>query len=395
MRRWPRLKNRDRHGPDPLPARLLRPTVLVVLAHDQDVSTWRQRHARGEVLDQTPYGYDRADRFFDLRWAVSAQEGTLGRKVRVRIATWAGFDLVHVWRNRALVREADLIWTHTEREHLAVAAIQMATVRRRRVPVLAQSVWLWDEWPNLGRARRTMTAALLRRQPIELVLSRVNLAISQTAVPGRRVELAPFGSAGLPGVGVEESDQVRHGPPTVLAIGNDRHRDWPLLAAVAERMPDVQFRVASSSAAARRVSWPENVTLASARSGQELAELYRSSWAVAVVVTENAHASGITTVIEAAGARRPLVATDAGGLADYAPKETALVRSGDALDLERALRAALRGQVRPAAPGSMTTMGLTQGDYVSRYVLVSWWLLGQHDWDPDISRFEQVDLFSS
>lgn len=355
-----------------------RPKVVVALSYDQDAVRWRDRHARGEVLDATPYGYHRAADAFDLRWTVSHAEGRLAGRIRRALAARLGFDVVHVWRNRALLRRADAIWTHTEREHLAIAAV----LGRRAPPVLAQSVWLWDAWPGWGRARRRLVAALLRRHPIEVVHSEVNLVDARAAVAGRRVELLPFGTQALPSVRGDRPVE----PPVVVSVGNDADRDWPLLAAAAERLPELSFRVISSSRAARDVRWPPNAERIASVTRASLTAAMREATCVVVPVRPNRHASGTTSCIEALGAGRPMVVSRAGGLARYVEGAARLVPPGDADALTSAIRAAADGRVEAPAPGEDRARGLTQADYVERYVRVTRWLLGA-DWDPAISRF--------
>lgn len=367
------------------------PRVGVIVAFDQDVVRWRERHARGETLDVTPYGYDRAEPHVRLAWGRSHTESTRMRRIRVALAGRLGFDLVHVWRNRRLIREADVIWTHTEREHLAVAALQVFVPRRRRVPVIAQSVWLWDAWSQWGPLRRRCVASLLRTHAIEVTHSRINRDISRAAVPGRRVELLPFGSAALP-------TAVQTAPPgaapLVLAVGNDIDRDWALLAEAARILPDARFRVASSSRRARETAWPSNVEVSPAGSRAALAELYAAASVIAVPLRENRHASGLTVCIEALGAARPLVVTAAGGIEDYVRGNARTVTVGDRDELVGALRSALAGEVS-ANRDAVAERGLTQRDYVNRYLQVTAWALGRQDWDAVVSAFAPVSAPTS
>lgn len=358
-----------------------RQRVVVALSYDQDVVRWRERHARGEVLDPTPYGYQRAEDRFAMRWTRSHPESSHVARIRRGLAARLGFDAVHIWRNRALLRDADAVWTHTEREHLAVAAV----LGRSGPPVLAQSVWLWDAWPGYGVIRRRFVAQLLRRHPIEVVHSEVNLGDSRRAVPGRRVELVPFGSEGLPSVRDAAPDE----PPMVLAIGNDVDRDWQLLAEVAGRLPAVRFRVVSGSRAARQVEWPANVERVTSATRASLATSMREASVVAVPVRRNRHASGTTSCIEALGAGRPLVVSAAGGLDAYVAGAARLVEPGDAAALEAAVRDALAGRVAAPAERAAESRGLTQADYVERYARLTQWLLGGA-WDDAVSRFERI-----
>jgi len=361
--------------------------VAVLLGHDQDVRAWRRRHARGEVVEPTPYGYDLAGTVFEMRWADTAAERPVVRRIRERfVRTW-GFDLIHVWRNRRLVRWADVVWTHTEREHLAVAALQALRIRRR-TPVLAQSVWLWDRWPHLGRPQRALVRLLLRRHAVECTHSRENLAFSLQQVPGRRVILLPFGTTVPSGAGPErEASRAR---PLVLALGNDADRDWDLMRQVAEAMPDLDFRIASSRRSVRALPWPANAVCEPARSQGEIADLYRAATVVAVPLKANRHASGATTCVEATGAGRALVVTDTGGIADYVPAGTPLVAVGDHRGWIGALRAVVDDP--PAVdPGFVRSHGLTQRDYVGRYVAVTRELLGRNSPDERIGAFDSAE----
>lgn len=362
-----------------------RPTVAILLHPDQDPVVWAERHARAQTLDRTPYGYERAADEFDLVWGRAQPETRFGRALRRRTLRWLGFDLLHAWRNRRIVLRADVIWTHTEREHLAIAAIQFFRPPRRRVPVVAQSVWLWDAWTGYGALRRRLVAALLRTHPVELVHSRLNLADSLAAVPGRRVLLVPFGSADA---GVEgPAEAVRADRPLVLAVGNDRDRDWALLADVARGLPEADFRIASSSRAARELAWPSNAVVAPATTVHELRDLYLSAAAVTIPLRPNRHASGATVCVEALASGARIVATRAGGLDDYLGGEGRLVAPGDVAGFAAAVREAVREEAPTTERNSHVRLGLTQVDYVARYAAVTRAILGTADWDPAVSRF--------
>ena len=368
------------------------PHVVVVLSADQDAVQWRQRHARGETLDETPYGYERAEPLVRLSWTHTSPESGRARRRRRAIAGRLGFDMVHVWRNRRLIRSADAIWTHTEREHLAVALLQLFVRRGRRVPVLAQSVWLWDAWAEWGAVRRRLVAALLRTHTIELVHSRVNRDISRQSVTGRVVELIPFGSAtSAPPMAQQDAGAES----LVLAVGNDADRDWAVLAEAAARLPHARFRVASSSPRAGAVEWPANVTVRPAATRIELIDLYAAASVVVVPLKENRHASGATACIEAISAGRPLVVTAAGGVDDYVRDEARLVEIGDAEGLASALADALAGRVTAPSADAAERRGITQRDYVNRYLLVTAWILGRQEWDAAVSEFASVSAPSS
>ena len=236
-------------------------------------------------------------------------------------------------------------------------------------------MWLWDDWPSLGSIRRRLTAFLLRRQQVEVLHSRVNREIAVREVPGRHVIQLPFGTATSTPTTVTAREGTSD-PPTVLSVGNDRHRDWALLSEVACDLPQVRFRVMSASARARAQRWPSNVQVAPAASRKELEEAYRSCAALVLPLLANAHASASTTLIEGMSAGCRVVVTDVGGISDYAAPEVVLVPPADAPALRRAVCASLDGRVSHVNPGAVSRLGLTQADYVARYILVTEWLLG-------------------
>ena len=359
-----------------------RPRVTVLLGYEQDPVSWRQRHAAGETLDETPYGYELAREWCDLTWARSHDESALSGRVRRRIAAMLGYDLVHAWRNRGVLREADVVWTHTEREHLAVAALPF----RRRPRVIAQSVWLWDGWPEFSRRRRRRVARLLGRHSVEVTLSPENARISERAVPGRSVAFIPFGTRVT-----TELNHTAHPEtgPLVLAPGNDVHRDWVLLREVAVQLPRIRFRVATRRPAALDLDWPPNADVGPATVDQ-LRQLYAECSVVAVPLRANSHASGVTVCLEALGAGRPLVATDAGGLVAYLEGSATLVPESDVAGFASAVSEAV---ARKAPPPNdiLARRGLTQHDYVWRFVRLTRALI-QGTWDDAITAVRPVPM---
>lgn len=126
------------------------PRVAVILRHGQSAESWSARYRDGRTWDETAYGYHLAGSVTRMRWSRDYGENRTQNAMRRATRRVLGFDLVHAWRNRALLRWADVVLTHTEREHLAVATVGLLT--RTRPPVrVAQSVWLWDTWTPWDR----------------------------------------------------------------------------------------------------------------------------------------------------------------------------------------------------------------------------------------------------
>lgn len=363
------------------------PRVAVIVRYGLDAQTWRTRHAQGNVVDETPYAYHVAEKWFDLQWSVDHGEGRVGRTLRRLISRIAGFDVVHVWKNRAIIRAADAVWTHTEREHLGVALLKSMRPRHYGAMTIAQSVWLWDQWPTLGRVRAAAFRRLLRRHDVEIVLSRANAHASRTTVPGRTVLRVPFGTHRARPRASEDPLPV---PPRVLAIGNDRHRDWELLLESARELPELEFSVISLSKDVVSMAWPSNVRLRSMTQGNILDEAYREASVLAIPLAPNLHASGCTVAIEAISAGVQIVASDVGGIDEYVADSGALlVDVADRPGFVRALREAVT-QPTPAGSDLARERGLTEVDYIRRLALVTFSLVHGVEIDPAVERFAPV-----
>ncbi len=111
--------------------------------------------------------------------------------LRLGLRVVTGFDLLHAFRQRRALRAADVIWTHTESQFLAVAAVLAFAPRRPRI--LGQSVWLFDRWPRLNPLHRLLYRRLIRMVDVLTVHSSDNLAVARALFPDKRVLCVPFG----------------------------------------------------------------------------------------------------------------------------------------------------------------------------------------------------------
>lgn len=359
--------------------------VAILLNHGQDPCAWGERYLAGDAIDSTPYGYGLAEEWFDLTWAKSHQESRRVRRWRIALAGRLGFDVVHAWRNRGVLFSADVVWTHTEVEHLALSLLQRLVPSYRHTHVLAQTIWLWDRWPELNWIKCRLYAWLLRRQAVECVHSPMNLAASRVSVPGRRVVLVPFGTHGL-----EELLSFVHEDATacdVVAPGNDRHRDWCTLAEVARRRPNLRFHVAADSAKVRGVSWPENAHVSRVADSTAYAALLARAGVCVLALEPNLHASGMTTALEAASVATPVVVAGDGGLRTILGRGPRFVHGGDPDALAAAIDAELCAgpESEPSIP-EVANRGLTQRDYVTRYALITDMLCRDRPWDDRVSH---------
>ena len=308
--------------------------IYVHLAYGYDARAWKRRWQSGELIgfnDPSPYGYGHAHSPTSrLAFSVDHPETTIGRLVRGGLRLALGFDIVHAWRNRAALPEADVVWTHTESQHLAVAALFKTMPKARRPKLLAQSVWLMDRWDGFGVVRKAFYHWLIAEAGILTFHSPLNRDKAQALFPGKWCEILPFGVCTalkqVPTAAKRAPGDIR-----IFALGNDRHRDWAtLLAAFADR-PGLTLKIASGSLPPKWVAGFDNVEIVRPARNADLLDLYRWADVVALSLQDNLHASGATVLQEAVLAGRPAVCTRTGGLDTYfSDEEVTFVPVNDA-----------------------------------------------------------------
>ncbi|WP_323119931.1 glycosyltransferase [Burkholderia alba] len=361
--------------------------VHVHLFHGADPRTYRPGENIGCL-----YGYHHAESDeFALTYSRDAREGRLASLVRRGLKAVLGFDLLHAWRNRAALLASDVIWTHTEHEHLAAALVlRLAGARGARPLLLAQSVWLLDKWPGYGLPRRWLYRKLIARADVLTTLARDNAALCRRYLQRDAVQVY---------YGLNTQDfpvcapcaWTPHRPLRIAAIGNDRDRDWKTFVAAFGNDARYDVRLATRRRIPRALHAP-NVAIAPASGIVRQRELYDWADLIVVPLRPNHHASGITVMLEAAAVGKPMIVTDVGGLRDYFPRGTAtyvppfnpraLRRAADALAAQPA-RALERAR---AAAGRLDAHGLTTQQFAAQHVRITRELLRQHRARADAGR---------
>lgn len=353
--------------------------VFVHLSVDFGATHWRRWYAAGTlggINDPLPYGYYRAaEDGCRVVYSEDKDENRLEQAFRLGVKFLTGTDLVHAWRNRRGIYEADIVWTHTELQYIAVLLLFHILFWKCRPKLIAQSVWLFDRWERFGSIKRWFLSRLIRKADILTVLSPENLAIARRLFPSVRSELVLFGINTDTIVPVKK-ERLRQ-PLHIFSIGNDPDRDWSLLICAIKEVPGCELKIASWNFDKRLLDPNDNIELLHIESNSALFEAY--DWADIVVVTikNNRHASGITVLQEATIRGLPVICTDAGGLRAYfSENEICFIPLGDPAGLQKAIPMLagdddLRWGLAGRAQARMTAGGLNSRSYARRHAELS------------------------
>lgn len=292
--------------------------VHVQLYYGKDAELYRQRFRQGNEPDETPYGFHLAEEEgFRVTFARDGKRGVLAKIIHKLL----DFDLAHAWNNARAMSEADVIWTITEGETFAAALLMKLGLVPRK-PIISNSVWLLNRWPDLPWWRRMQYRALASEIAVMTVHSERCLPIARRAFPRLRVELMYFGI------------NIGHFPITppkastgrvtrIVAAGNDRTRDWDTLIKAFGSDDRFHLTIVCRWLAASKVERHSNIVLEEPSPGDELRDLYRQADIIAVPMEENVF-SGITVALEAAALGKPILATRTGGVPTYFAEDEVL-----------------------------------------------------------------------
>lgn len=318
------------------------PRAFVHLGYGLDAVRYRERFLTGDEPDETPYGFHVA-RTLGYRIAFSSDhdEGTATRFVRRVLKRILGFDVIHLWRNRHGIANADVVWTMQESEWLAFRFCSWFAPGLRR-PVIGNTVWLFDRWERINPMLRALYARLARGPGVLTVHSDRYIPLMRRELPRARVERMYFGTSTethpmiAPAIAPDRADR----PIRVLAAGNDPTRDWQTLLDAVGNDPRFDIELVCSWVApelrARYASVRPRMATTSHRIA-DFQQLYR--WADIVVVPMHQNRfSGITVALEAAANGKPIVASRTGGVPTYFGEDAVrYVPPGDAPALAEAL----------------------------------------------------------
>jgi len=365
--------------------RLIR--VFVHLSVPYGAERWQDSFKNGKLIginDRLPYGYYRAaEDGCQIVYSEDKKENRLDRSFRLWMKSIFGVDIVHAWRNRKGIYDSDVVWTHTELQYIAVLMLFHILFWKPRPKLIAQSVWLYDRWQDLGLLKRWVFSRLIAKADILTVLSPENLKVARTLFPHIRSEFIPFG------INVDELAPLKkekiHHPIRILSIGNDPHRDWQILIQSVKDLPDCHLKIASWKLNKEAIKYYNNIELLHISTDSKLFSAYEWADIILLTIKLNLHASGITVLQEAAVLGVAATCSDIGGLKAYfSDEEVYFIPHGDASEIQKAIATLagddqLRWRLAERAQARMRPGDLSSRSYARRHAELSRELLA---WGP-------------
>ncbi len=297
--------------------------VFVHLAYGFGAENWNTKYRNDQIIGINcpfPYGYYMAaDHGCRVKHSEDKVEGKIETLLRLGVRYFLKFDFIHAWRNRKGICDADIVWTHTELQHLAILLLFWLIRPTHRPKLIAQSVWLFDRWSKFPRIHRWLFMKLLSQADMLTVHSPENLKIARTLFPGVRCELVFYG------MNAEEIIEPQlhrhHDPMRLLSVGNDENRDWITLIDAVKELAGSELRIVSYKVSPKLIAGSKNISIAKPKSNSELLQLYEWADVLVLVLKPNLHASGLSVLQEAVIWGVPVVCSDAGGLKAYFSEE--------------------------------------------------------------------------
>lgn len=315
--------------------------AFVLLAHGFGAESWNKKWSSGSLIglnEPYAYGYKHAEsEALQVRYSEDLDEGVFKKYTRLLARAATGFDLVHAWRHRAQIFAADVVWTHTESQSLAVGALIRLFPKRPRPKLILQSVWLMDRWDQLSAPRQALYRYLLKPADILSFHSPLNTQKAKHVFPKSRCEFVCFAIRA-------DMTKPPHAPESgavlqILSPGSDRHRDWGTLIAAVKNRPEYAVTIVSGTCPPNLIEGADNIRICQPNDNAMLSKLYDEASVVVVPLVENLHASGCTVVEEATQMGCAVIVSDVGGLRAYFDENClTYVPSRDAEALRSALK---------------------------------------------------------
>ena len=344
--------------------------IYVHLGYGFDAEQVKVRFRQNQSVDYTPYDLHLAEGP-DVAVTFSSDGD---RPPPGRLATlWRNymrFAIDQAWYNRQAIAASDVVWTMSENEAFAVAALMMLRVVPRR-PIVGTVIWMFDEWPRIHVLNRALLRLLSRYISLLAVHSQGCVEAAATTGLHSGVELVRFGINEQAHAISGSRPATRQGPIRILAAGNDVTRDWATLLAAFGNDERFLLSVWTRALGPDHLAQIANLRLPKPNGREDVVAMYEDADLIVVPLVPNIF-SGITVALEAAAVGKPVIASATGGIPTYfSDREVRLVEPENPIALRDAalnLSIADRAALGARAHARLVTDRYTRRGMVDRYL---------------------------
>jgi glycosyltransferase involved in cell wall biosynthesis len=289
-----------------------------------------------------------------------------------------GGDFASVLASLRQVNAADVIFSTVDTVGIPLILLKRAGLVRP--PLVYVSIGLPERLEQLrGERMRNLYRTALGKAAAVVAYSENEAGWLRDwlAPGGPLVVFVPFGAD------VDVFRPVEAEPDAdVLSVGVDPRRDFELLVAIAERNPELSFRIVAGAGRARSLGeLPANVALETDIPLEQVRSRLAGARCVALPVRDNSYSGATTTLLQAMAMARPVIVSRTAAIA--AGYELAdgvncrLVEPGDEQGFERALLETLTGAAAARSLGSRARQTVERSFSWQRFTDALWEVLSR------------------
>jgi glycosyltransferase involved in cell wall biosynthesis len=295
----------------------------------------------------------------------------------LRLAGGYGGDFASTLGSLRTANKADVVFATTDTVGIPLILLKRAGLLRP--PLVYAAIGLPERLVELRRRpmRRLYAGAFRRAGAIVVYATSEAEWLRSWLGPGDPpVLFIPFGvdvNGFAPGSGCGETLDV-------VSVGADPRRDFDLLSAVAARHPELRFLiVATKDRALSLGTLPENVTVESDLSLEQVRDNLAAARVVALPVHRNSYTGATTVLLQAMAMAKPVVVSHTDAISEgYALQDGVncrLVEPGDAYAFEQALLETLVDDEAAASLGLRARETVERAFSWERYTDALWEIL--------------------
>ncbi|SMB29432.1 Glycosyl transferase, group 1 family protein [Serratia proteamaculans] len=302
--------------------------VLVFLGyrHAYNADAWRNRYKNGLANDSMVYGYENyKDKKIEVNYfRFNKLERIIFKNKKI------GMLYTYFIKLPLSLFFYDSVWTHFDKDGLYIAALKKIPILNKLMPTLvANFVWTIDALFSMSEKKIKIYKWLV--SDIEKIvyhseaetthfkntlgckdnhIKKIHYGINFQSFNNSALEMCPVGF---------------NAKRFILMVGTDIHRDLELFKWLVTQHANLSFVLCSNNPDFLNMKFETNNVEVLSADFNEMIYLYRRCMLVVIPLKDNLHVSGLTTLLESAAVKKPIVLTFTPGFEDYClPGETCL-----------------------------------------------------------------------